>query len=64
MRAKERIEKGVRQIQLLLPAEQHRRLKIRAAMDGVTITDLLSSRIADIIEPIQASEASQMAAPR
>lgn len=51
MRAKERIEKGVRQVQLLLPAEQHRRLKIRAAMDGVTITDLLSSRIADIIEP-------------
>ena len=51
MRAKERIEQGVRQVQLLLPTEQHRRLKVHAAMNGMTITDLLKGRIIDIIEP-------------
>lgn len=51
MRAKERIEQGVRQVQLLLPTEQHRRLKVHAAMNGITITELLRSRIIDIIEP-------------
>ena len=50
MRAKERIEQGVRH-QLLLPTEQHRRLKVHAAMNGITITELLRSRIIDIIEP-------------
>ena len=51
MKAIERIERGVRQVQLLLPEEQHRRLKVHAAANGVTITELLRSRIIDIIEP-------------
>ena len=63
MRAKERIFNNVRQVQLLLPIEQHKRLKIRAAMDGVTITDLLRGRIADIIEP-EADLGIAAAAPR
>lgn len=62
MRAKERIEKGVRQIQLLLPEGQHRRLKIHAAVKGMTLTNLLKSRLADIIEPDV--EIAAAAAPR
>ncbi|MCK9434974.1 MAG: hypothetical protein M0R32_09200 [Candidatus Cloacimonetes bacterium] len=50
MRAKERIERGVRQVQLLLPEDQHRRLKVYAAMNGMTIGDVLISRILDIVE--------------
>lgn len=64
MRAKERIEKGVRQVQLLLPEGQHRRLKVHAAANGVTITDLLKSRILDIIEPMAAEESRAMQAQR
>lgn len=64
MRAKERIERGVRQVQLLLPEDQHRRLKVHAAMNGLTITDLLRSRILDIIEPMAAEGAGATAEQR
>ncbi|MCK9544333.1 MAG: hypothetical protein M0R03_20120 [Novosphingobium sp.] len=50
MRAKERIEKGVRVVQLNLSEVQHRRFKAFAAAHGVFINDLLRSRIQDIIE--------------
>lgn len=63
MRAKERQERGVRQVQLLLPEDQHRRLKVHAALNGVTIGDLLISRIMDIIDPMQAEEACVLAEP-
>lgn len=57
MRAKERIERGVRQVQLLLPEDQHRRLKVHAAMNGMTIGDVLISRILDIVDPMAAEDA-------
>jgi len=57
MRAKERLERGVRQVQLLLPEDQHRRLKVHAAMNGMTIGDVLISRILDIVDPMAAEDA-------
>lgn len=63
MRAKERIERGVRQVQLLLPEDQHRRLKVHAAANGATITDLLKSRILDIIDPMAFEDVHAMAEP-
>lgn len=63
MRAKERQERGVRQVQLLLPEAQHRRLKAHAAFNGMTIGDLLISRILDIIDPMQAEETCVLAEP-
>ena len=64
MRAKERIFNNVRQVQLLLPIEQHKRLKVHAAINGVTVTDLLKSRIVDIIEPEADLGIAAAAAPR
>lgn len=64
MRAKERIERGVRQVQLLLPEDQHRRLKVHAALNGMTIGDVLISRIMDIIDPMQAEDMLVMAEHR
>ena len=64
MRAKERQERGVRQVQLLLPEAQHRRLKVHAAMNGITIGDLLISRIMDIIDPMAAEDIHAMAEHR
>ena len=52
MRAKERQERGVRQVQLLLPEDQHRRLKVHAVLNDLTMTELLISRIQDIIDPL------------
>lgn len=52
MRAKERIERNVRQIQLLLPVEQAQRLKAYAALRSLTIGDVLLSRIMDIVDPL------------
>lgn len=51
MRARDRIERGVRQVQLVLTENQHRQLKIRSAMDGMSMSDMLKSRICDVIEP-------------
>lgn len=64
MKAKERIERGVRQVQLLLPTDQHRRLKVHAAMQSMTIGDVLISRILDIIDPMAAENARAMAEQR
>lgn len=50
MRAKERQERELRQVQLLLPETQHRRLKAYAAMNGMTIGDVLMDRIHDIVK--------------
>lgn len=63
MRAKERQERGVRQVQLLLPEAQHRRLKVHAAMNGITIGDVLISRILDIVDPMAAEDIHAMAEP-
>lgn len=63
----ERIRKGVRQVQLLLPEDQHRRLKAHAAINGMTITDLLRSRIMDVIGPMAVEDIAYnhaMAVPR
>ena len=64
MRKNERLEKNVRQIQLLLPIDQHKRLKVHAAMQSMTIGDVLISRIMDIIDPMQAEDMLVMAEHR
>ncbi len=64
MRAKERNERGVRQVQLLLPKDQHRRLKVHAALTGMTIGDVLISRILDIVDPMAAEDIHAMAEQR
>ncbi len=63
MRKKERLERGVRQVQLLLPEDQHRRLKVHAALNGMTIGEVLISRLIDIIDPMGAEDARAMAEP-
>lgn len=51
MRASTRREKMIRPIQFIVSEEQYRRLRIRAAMDSCSVSDLIRIRLADIIEP-------------
>ena len=51
MRATERLERGVRQVQVVLTDQQHRRLKIRAAVESTNISELIRMKLADIIDP-------------
>lgn len=51
MRASERLEKKVRPIQVIVSEEQHRRLRIRAAMCDTNVSELVRARLLDIIEP-------------
>ena len=57
MRAIERA-KGLRSFQIIVTEEQHKRLRIRAAMESTSVGKLVRARIQDIIEP----EAEFMAA--
>ena len=50
MRASERLEKGIKPIQVIVTDDQHRRLRIRAAMEDTTVSDLVRARLMDIIE--------------
>lgn len=58
MKSEERIRRGVRQVQLLLSDDEHRRLKVHAALNGVSMVDLLRDRILDIVEPTGLGPAS------
>lgn len=51
MRASERLEKGIKPIQVIVTDDQHRRLRIRAAMEDTTVSELVRARLMDIIEP-------------
>lgn len=51
MRASERLEKGIKPIQVIVTDDQHRRLRIRAAMEDTTVSELVRARLTDIIEP-------------
>ena len=51
MRASERLEKGIQPIQVIVTDDQHRRLRIRAAMEDTTVSELVRARLMDIIEP-------------
>ncbi len=50
MRTSERM-KGNRPVQAVITDEQYRRLRIRAAMESTSISDLIRIRLADIIDP-------------
>lgn len=50
MRARDRIERGIKLIQVALTEEQHRRLKIEAAVSGMAMADLVRQRLSAIIE--------------
>ncbi len=50
MRTSERM-KGKRPVQAVVSDEQYRRLRIRAAMELTSISDLIRIRLADIIDP-------------
>ena len=64
MRANERLNRGVRQVQVVLTDEQHRLLKIRAAVESTNISDLIRMRLADVIDPLVGEDVHAMAAPR
>lgn len=51
MRATTRLEKMIRPIQFIVSEEQYRRLRIRAAMDGTSVSELVRARLLDIIDP-------------
>ena len=53
MRATERLEKMIRPIQVIVTEDQHRRLRIKAAMESCSVSDLVRSRLADILDPLQ-----------
>ena len=52
MRAKDRIERGIKPVQVIVTEEQHKRLRIRAAMDGTNVSELVRARLMDIIDPM------------
>ena len=52
MRATERLEKMIRPIQVIVTEDQHRRLRIRAAMDGTSVGELVRARLLDILDPM------------
>lgn len=61
MRAIDRIEKGIKPIQVIVTEEQHKRLRIRAAMDGTNVSELVRARLTDIMDPMGADDADTFA---
>ncbi len=61
MRASERLEKKVRPIQVIVTEDQHRRLRIKAAMESCSVSDLVRARLVDILDPVAAEDARAMA---
>lgn len=64
MRALERLERGVRQVQVVLTEEQHRLLKIRAAMESTNVSDLIRIRLADVIDPTAVTDTQSITGQR
>ena len=61
MRAIERIEKGIKPVQVIVTEEQHKRLRIRAAMEGTSVSELVRARLMDIIDPPGTEDAHALA---
>ena len=61
MRAKDRIERGIKPVQVIVTEEQHKRLRIRAAMDGTNVSELVRARLMDIMDPMGADDADTFA---
>jgi hypothetical protein len=57
MRAKDRIERGIKPVQVIVTEEQHKRLRIRAAMDSTNVSQLIRARLIDIMDPMGAEDA-------
>ena len=57
MRAKDRIERGIKPVQVIVTEEQHKRLRIRAAMDGTNVSELVRARLMDIMDPMGTDDA-------
>lgn len=57
MRAKDRIERGIKPVQVIVTEEQHKRLRIRAAMDSTNVSELIRARLIDIMDPMGAEDA-------
>lgn len=64
MRANERLSRGVRQVQIVLTEEQHRLLKIRAAVESTNISELVRTRLSDVIDPLAGEDIHAMTEPR
>ena len=64
MRATERLEKKIRPIQVIVTEDQYRRLRIRAAMDSTTVSELVRARLVDILDPMAFEDARAMAEQR
>ena len=63
MRAIERA-KGLRSVQVIITQAQHKRLRIRAAMDSTTVSELIRARLIDIMYPVGAEDGRAMAEHR
>lgn len=57
MRATERLERKIKPIQIIVSEDQHRRLRIRAAMESTNVSELVRARLIDIIDPMGAEDA-------
>ena len=57
MRAKDRIERGIKAVQVIVTEEQHKRLRIRAAMCSTSVSELIRARLIDIMDPMGAEDA-------
>jgi len=54
------MSRGVRQVQVVLTEDQHRLLKIRAAVESTNISDLIRMRLADVIDPLAGEDVHAM----
>ena len=64
MRKNDRIERGIKPVQFIVNEKQYKRLRIRAAMDSTTVSELIRARLQDIIDPMGAEDVRAMAEPR
>lgn len=57
MRKNDRIMRKVKPVQFIVNEEQFKRLRIRAAMDSTSVSELIRARLQDIIDPMGAEDA-------
>ena len=57
MRKNDRIMRRIKPVQFIVNEEQYKRLRIRAAMDSTTVSELIRARLVDITDPMGAENA-------
>ena len=64
MRKNDRIMRKIKPVQFIVTDEQCRRLRIRAAMDSTSVSELIRARLMYIMDPMAAEDARATAGPR